>query len=244
MALGFQTRNLEIELSKSLEEHELLDVSELDVRVRGGIAFIEGTVPNLKQKRLAGEMAGQVEGIRDVINMLRVTPLPVIDDESLKKHIMRLLTRNHKIDKSRISINVINGIVYLGGFVRTATEKRLAEQEVWAAAGVRDIVNKIGVLSATPKSEMQVIGEILQSFSECLGLDLSKLVVELKDGIAHISGTVPSDYMKGAAEELATWTPSVKRVVNELKVLELSGSREHSPGKLVNSPIENCVRNL
>jgi osmotically-inducible protein OsmY len=247
MALEPQTRNLELEISKRFEEQGLLEIAELELWVRGGVVFIEGAVSNLKQKKLAGEVAGQVEGVRDVVNMLRITPLPFIDDESLKKHIRRTLARNPRIDKSRILVEVINGLVHLGGFVNTVTEKRLIEQEVWAVAGVRDIINKIEVLSATPKSEkseIQIKGEILQSFSECLGLDLSKVGVEIRDGVARLSGMVPTDYLKEAAEELATWTPSITGVINELKVLELPISRGHTPTRLIRSPVDDCSRNI
>jgi hyperosmotically inducible protein len=240
MAPESQARSREITLLRRLQEHELLDCTELEVRVRGDVAFIEGAVPNLRQKRLAEEVAIQVEGIRDVVNMLRVTPLTVIDDDSLRARIGQALARNHRIDAAQISVDVVDGVVYLYGQVDTATQKRLAEQEVWSVAGVRDIVNRIDVLSATPKSEMQITGEILQSFSECLGLDLSRLSVETKDGIVHLSGIVPTDYLKDAAEELATWTPSVKGVVNELKVLELPGFKRHTPTRLVRLPLENC----
>ena len=235
-----QVKNPEAEILNRLKEHGLLEIAELEVRARRDIAFIEGAVPNLRQKKLAGEIARKVEGIHDVVNMLRITPLPVIDDESLRKHIRRALSRNPRIDISRISVEVVGGVVHLGGFVSTAAQKRLAEQEVWSAAGVRDIINKIEVLSATPKSEIQVKGEILQGFSECLGLDLSKLAVEMRDGVLHLSGVVPTAYMKDAAEELATWTPSVTGVINELKVLELPGSRGYVRTRLYRSPVEDC----
>lgn len=205
---------------------------------------MEGSVPNLRQKRLAGEIAGQVEGIRDVINMLRIVPLPVVDDDSLRKHLRRVLARNPKVDETRVSVEVINAVVYLGGFVSTAAEKRIAEDEAWSAPGIRDIMNKIEVLSAVPKSDIQFAGEILQGFSYCLGLDLSKLTVELQDGVAHLRGMVPSEYLKSAAEELARWTPPVVDVVNELKVLSWPGATGRSHPKPARSPGENCSQNI
>ncbi|MFQ6122785.1 MAG: BON domain-containing protein [Dehalococcoidales bacterium] len=246
MSAEFQTMHPRAEqlLVNQLREHGLLEIAELGVRVRQGIAYIEGAVPNLRQKKLVGEIASHVEGIRDVVNMLRITPLPVVDDESLKKHIRRLLTRNPKIDEDNISVEVMDGVVYLGGFVGTAVEKRLAELEVWAASGVRDISNRIEVLSAEPKSEIQIAGEILQSFSICLGLDLSKITVDFREGVAHLRGTVPTDYLKQAAEELATWTPSVTSVINELKVLELPGFRGYSLPRLKKSPAEDCPQSM
>ena len=246
MLLEFHTADPEAErlILNRLGEHGLLEIAELEVRVRQGIAYIEGFVPNLRQKRLAGEITSQAEGIRDVVNMLRITPLAVVDDDNLRQHIQRALSRNPKLAKSKVSVEVMNGVVYLGGFVNTATEKRLAECEAWAAPGVKDIINRIEVLSAAPKSELQIVSEIRQSFSYCLGLDLTKIAVEFKEGIVHLRGTVPSDYLKEAAEELATWTPQVSGVINELNVLEWLGSRGYSPPRLVRSPDEDCIKNI
>jgi len=237
----FQDSNpdAELVLLNRLKEHGLLEIADLEVWVRQGTAYIEGSVPNLKQKKLAGEIAWQVEGIREVVNMLRIMPLPVVDDESLKQHLKRALARNPKIDHTKVSIEVINGVVYLGGFVSTAAEKHLAEHEAWATPGVRDIINKIEVLSATPKSELQIVGEILDGFSYCLGLDLSKIAVDFQDGTVRLRGTVPSAYLKEAAEELASWTPSVSSVTNELEVLDWPGSRRHHRPGLIRSPSED-----
>lgn len=244
MPPAFQLTDREAEqlLINRLQEHGLLEVSEPEVWVRQGTAYIEGTVPNLRQKKLAGDIARQVNGIREVVNRLRITPLPVLDDDSLRKHIRRALVRNPKIDESRVTVAVMNGVVYLGGFASTAAEKRLAEQEAWSTPGVREIVNRVEVLSATPKSEIEIVSEILRSFSDCLGLDLSKITVQFKDGTVHLRGTVPSNYLREAAEELATWTPAVTSVVNELKVLELPGFRGFLPPRLVRSPHEDCAQ--
>jgi len=224
-------------------EHGLLDVSDLEIRVRQGIAYVKGFTANLKQKRLAGEIANKVDGIRDVVNMLRIMPLPVMDDDSLRKHIRRTLSRNPRIKDAKISVEVVSGRVYLSGFVKTAGEKRLAENEIWATPGIRNITNKIKVLSAPFKSEAQYAGDILQSFSECLGLDLSRISVDFRDGVAHLRGTVLTDYLKEAAEELASWTPSVTSVVNELKVAEMPKSRGYIPPGLFSSPAKDCSRN-
>ena len=243
MQLESETKMLESELSKRLQSHYLLEIAELGVRVRGGVAFIKGTVPNLKQKKLAGEVAGQLKGIRDVVNMLRITPLPIIDDESLGKRIRRALARNPNVDESKVSVKVVNGIVYLDGFVDTAAEKRLMEQEVWATAGVKDIINKIKVISARPMSDVEVTDEILQSFSQCLGLDLSKLTVEIKDGTAYLRGVVPTGYLKDAAEELANWVPSIASVVNEIKVLKVLAFKGYVPTGSGGAPVKHYSQN-
>lgn len=227
-----EAANLEQLVLDRLKEHGLLDIAQLEVRVRQGVAYIKGVVPNLRQKRLAGEIAGKVDGVRDVVNMLRIAPSPIVGDDSLRRHISRALARNSMIDETKVSVEVINGVVHLSGFASTAAEKRLAEDEAWAAPGIRDIVNNIEVLTSAPKSDVQTADEILLGLSACLGLDQSDVTVELRDGVVHLRGIVPSGYLKSAAEELARWTPSVVDVVNELAVLSWSDAGGRSgPGR-------------
>jgi osmotically-inducible protein OsmY len=149
MISEFQTMRPKAErlLLNKLMEHGSLNIAKPGVRVQQGTAYIFGSVPNLIQKKLAGEIVNRFEGVSDVVNMLRVIPLIVIEDEDMKKHIRRALAKNPNIDESRLSVEVINGRVYLDGLASTAAEKRLVEQTVWASPGVRDIVNKIKVPS-------------------------------------------------------------------------------------------------
>ncbi|MFW6150515.1 MAG: BON domain-containing protein [Chloroflexota bacterium] len=222
---GAADLDLERAVTRSIDEHGLLTVDELDVHVRRAVVYLDGFVPNLKQKRLAGEVASQVAGTSEVVNLLKIAPLPVVSDDTLRQHVRRALARDPRIDTSKITVDVVSGVVYLGGFAGTVTERRVSEHEAWAAPGVRDIINKIEVLSAAPRSDLEVVAEIKRSLADCLGLDTSRLRIEVRDGTAYLHGLVPTDYLKGAAEELATWTPSVRAVVNELTVLDRPGPR-------------------
>ena len=206
-------------LQERLGKNDQLGIADLGIRINHGVAYIEGFVPSLRQKRLVSKLANRVEGLLDVVNMLRIVSLPVIDDDSLRKHITRALVVNPRIDQSRIFVEVVNGVMHLGGLAVTAAEKRLAEDEAWAAPGVRDVKNDIVVLSAAPKSETEIKNEILQCFSQCLGLDMSKVSVELRNGVAYLRGVVDSEYLKSAAEELVRWTPQIVDVANELRVI-------------------------
>jgi osmotically-inducible protein OsmY len=88
---------------------------------------------------------------------------------------------------------------------------------------------------------MQVAGEILQSFSLCLGLNLAEVTVDFCDGVVHLRGTVPTEYMKEAAEELAAWTPSVASVINELRVLEPLDAGWYLSSRLAKSSSNECL---
>lgn len=211
-----------------VRQHDLLNMVEMGVRVREQVAYIEGCAPNLIQKKLVGEIAAQVEGVHEVVNMLRITPMAVVDDYSLRKHLCRAFARNPRIDEAKISVQVVNGFVHLRGLMKTARKRCIAEDEVWAAPGVRGIINKLEVCPATSRNDFQIGDEILQGFSQCLGLDISKTEAAFQDGVVYLGGEVPNEHLRRAAEELACWTPSVIYVVNNLKVAYTPGSPEPS----------------
>ena len=54
--------------------------------------------------------------------------------------------------------------------------------------------------------------------------NLVKVNVDVKDGIVHLKGTVPTETDKAEAERLAMGTDGVKQVVNELTVSSPSAS--------------------
>ena len=213
-----------------------LDLAEIAVRVRHGVAYIQGFIPNVRQKRLVGEIAAQVEGIHRVVNMLGIAPMAVVDDETLKKHLMVALARNPNVKEARIIVAVVEGNVRLSGSVMTATEKCIVEEEVWATSGVRCVINEVQVATVRSIGDLEVVEEVLQGFSQCLGLDPTKVEVSFRHGIIHLSGVVSSVRLKSGAEDLARWTPSVADVVNELEVATIrspldtsrTGNREHS----------------
>lgn len=146
--------------------------------------------------------------------------LSVSEDSILKKRIARILSRNPNVDERQISIQVKDSVVQLVGIVDSVTDKRLAEDKARAVPGVRQVINSIRVISAAYKSDVQIMGEILRSLSLCLGLNLAQVSVEVRNGIAFLKGTVRSDRLRSAVDELILSMPFVARVVNSLKVSE------------------------
>lgn len=220
--------NTERLLIERLSESGLPGTERIAVRVRCGVTHIEGFVANFSYKKLIGHIAAQVDGIDEVVNMLRVAPVAVVDDESTVKRIRLALARNLSIDTAKVSVTVANGSVWLCGSVKSAREKCIVEDEAWATLGVRIIINRLEVSSAMIKSIIQIEDDISQGLSQCLGIDSSKMAVRFRDGAVYLSGEVPTDQLRSAAEELACWTPSVTHVVNDLRVIHSPGSKQLS----------------
>lgn len=136
----------------------------------------------------------------------------------LKKKLTRMLANSVISNRHRISVEVNDGIVKIVGLVNTPGEKQIIGNLVSMTAGGRKVFNRIQVYSSVLKNDTQIVGAILYDLSSYLGLDLSRISVEVKNGTAYLRGYVPTIYMKCAAEELVCGMPQIKHTVNELKI--------------------------
>jgi osmotically-inducible protein OsmY len=117
----------------------------ISVEVRGGVAVLEGEVPSLCHKRLAGVLARRVSGCREVVNRLWVPPEEVDSDEQLEHAVRLALSRNAGIDLRAIRIRVFDAIVTLEGVVRTPQTADAAERDTRHVLGVRRVENRLVV---------------------------------------------------------------------------------------------------
>lgn len=60
------------EINDLLTEHDELDASDIEVKVRNGEATLTGTVETRQAKRLAEDLAEGCRGVRDVMNQIRI----------------------------------------------------------------------------------------------------------------------------------------------------------------------------
>lgn len=117
----------------------------IDVSVERGVVTLDGEVPNLCLKRLAGALAWWVPGTRDVVNGLGVEPAQEDGDGEVADAVAVVLAKDPLIGAGRISVSVQGGIVTLDGAVRSADEKRIAEHDAWFVFGVNEVQNRLAV---------------------------------------------------------------------------------------------------
>lgn len=117
----------------------------ITLRVNEGIVTLDGDVPGLAQKRLAGVLAWWVPGSRDVINGLGVTPPEEDNDEEISESVRIVLEKDPFVEATQIRVQTRNSIVELEGLVPTDSERDMAEFDAWYVFGVDKVINHIQV---------------------------------------------------------------------------------------------------
>jgi len=127
---------------------------EVNVDTQDAVATLTGGVPSLDVRELAGEIAGDTSGVREVRNLLTVDPgaRPDRGRERLALRVEELeqqttitetLQEHPEMQGSKIKVRVADGVVTLDGSVVSNAQKSRAEQVASSFAGVREVRNNL-----------------------------------------------------------------------------------------------------
>ncbi len=115
------------------------------IEVNDGVVTLNGEVPSLSHKRLAGVLAWWVPGCRDVINGLEEVPMEQDSDAELTDAVGLALEKDPFINASKIRVAAKHWVVTLEGLVPNQTMKQMAERDAWYVLGVKNVVNNIEI---------------------------------------------------------------------------------------------------
>ncbi|NIW23624.1 MAG: BON domain-containing protein [Gammaproteobacteria bacterium] len=118
----------------------------IEFGVEDGIVTLDGEVPSLTHKRLAGVFAWWVPGSRDVINGIAVEPPEEDRDPEVLDALRIVLEKDPFLDAMQIRASCENFRITLRGAVRGEEQKQLAESDAWALFAVDDVVNELEVV--------------------------------------------------------------------------------------------------
>ncbi len=115
------------------------------IEVDDGLVTLNGRVPGLNSKRLAGVLAWWVPGSRDVVNGLAVEPEEEDGPDLLEEAVRIALEKDPFVDASQIKAGVRHRVVRLTGLVRSEAQRDMAERDAWYVFGVDKVLNEIEV---------------------------------------------------------------------------------------------------
>ena len=127
---------------------------EINVDTQNAVATLTGKVPSVQVRDLAGEIAGDTSGVREVRNLLTVDPAAWPDRESERlalrveeleqqTAIAEALQEHPEMEGSKIRVRVAAGVVLLDGTVVSSEQKWRAEQIASSLAGARVVRNNL-----------------------------------------------------------------------------------------------------
>ncbi|PWE18518.1 transporter [Marinicauda salina] len=119
------------------------------VEVDDGVVILNGAVPSLQHKRLAGVLAWWTPGSRDVVNGIEVEPAEEDGPDRIEEAVRIALDRDPFVDASEVRVGVRGATVRLTGAAADAEQRHMAECDAWYVFGVDDVINAIE-LTQTP----------------------------------------------------------------------------------------------
>lgn len=212
-----------------------------------GQVTLYGKVHSAEEKAKAETIAGKVEGVQGVRNLLQVVApqhekAMQVSDDDLKQRTEQALQADPSLKSSNIAVQSVNhGVVLLGGTAKTLSAHLRAVEDAAAVPGVRRVASEIQSPDTLADAEIwraptpppssagygvfDTANDIWITSAVRMRLladsNVPGLEIDLDswDGVVTLFGIVSSQDAKGAAEADALKVSGVKRVVNELQVV-------------------------
>lgn len=207
--------------------------------VNQGVVVLDGKAASMSDHLLALEVAGSADGVRRVASEIE-SPDAFGDheiwyDDSDKpgdnssftdawitgKTKFKFMT-DADIPATDINVDTHNGTVTLFGTVPNATVKQKAQQVAAATSGVKAVRNELMVVKPSTKKKVTaddaaIATEIRRRLADA-GMDAASIAVEVKAGVARLTGTVARSTQRYDAVVIARTTDGVASVRDDMRV--------------------------
>jgi hyperosmotically inducible protein len=237
--------DLTTKVKDALKADKSLADSDIKVQsVNGGVVLLAGKANSLTDHLEALETVRAVPGVRRVTSEIE-SPDKLADDEIRKDRDqaaakpgsttamvsdawitsavkMRLLA-NGDTPALDINVDTSDADVTLFGIVPTQAAKTAAEAEAKKVDGVRSVHNELQVVAEAKQDAVEIKDdELAKQVDAALDqrdvLNDADIDVEVKNGVARLTGTVPNETLRLVAATTARSIRGVRSVRDELKI--------------------------
>jgi len=229
------------DVNATLKSEVALANSSIRVKsMNKGVALLEGKAASLSDHLLALELASSVAGVKQVASEVDspdeygdrevwfetppndpVRGNAVTDGWITAQTKMKFMT-DEDVPSGDINVDTRRGVVTLFGTVPTSGSSEQAVRLAKAVPGVQSVNSQLQVVPAAKRGQAIANDNHIQSAVRKriadAGLEGSKVRVDVKASVAHLTGTVERASDRYAAVAITHATPGVIRVWNELRV--------------------------
>jgi osmotically-inducible protein OsmY len=213
----------------ALGQDPVTETWQIDVQVDDGVVTLRGTVDSYLEKQLADAVAKRVRGARGLRNRLTIDSPQDREDDAIGEDVRARLFADARIRSGLISVEVADGRVELGGFVRSAWEKAEAQRKAREVPGVesvgtegvrvvsdaRDAMDDVELARQEDTHVQQMILDEFRHHRRILPFNVD---VHVEGGVVTLTGVVDNLKAKKDAETEAERVVGVVRVKNFLRV--------------------------
>lgn len=128
-------------------KYDINTFSKLNITVNQGRVLLTGVVQSSSDRVEAVRLAWQVEGVKQVINEIRVAKgdgmSGYVKDQWITTRLRTSLTFNKDVQSINYSIDTVNGTVYLMGVAQNQTELDRVIEEARVVPNVKQVVSYV-----------------------------------------------------------------------------------------------------
>ena len=197
--------------------------SDIHVEISDSTAILSGEVPTYSSRVAAEEDALSVSGINHVENKLKVKypeNYSIPSDKEINSAITNMLSLDHRIDSSKITVTVDNGVVVFRGDVDAYWKKDVIVEYAYRVTGIVGVVDEMTVTPHGNFTDETIAEDIKNALRRNGFVSDEEIKVKVKKGEVTLSGTVPSYSAKMRVKELAYYTTGVINVIDNIKTRE------------------------
>jgi osmotically-inducible protein OsmY len=195
-----------------------LKAVDIALSVKDGVVVLAGYVTSYAQKFQAEADVKRVAGVTGVANDIEVR-LPAIDkkpDPDIARDAVSTLKLQLPFVHENIKVVVRDGWVTLEGSTEWQYMKERAENAVRHVLGVRGVTN---TMSVKPKvAPIDIKRKIEEAFKRSAEIDANRIIVETRDGVVTLKGTVHTWFERKEAERAAWAAPGVTKVEDKIQI--------------------------
>jgi osmotically-inducible protein OsmY len=181
------------------------------------VVHLTGLVESYAHRLAIDRAVRRIVGVKALSDNLHVRPPEATarDDRRIAQAANRALRWDARVPKG-IRAEVADGVLQLSGAVKRFCERDAAEEAVRNLMGVRDIVNEITLLPASPPADLTM--QVEAALRRWLGPDSRFISAAATQGVVTLRGAVPTFAAVGEIERAVWSIPGIHRIENQLQV--------------------------